>query len=212
MINMDMVGRLKDDKLTMYGTGSATEFDALVDSLNEEHGFEINKVATGYGPSDHASFYGADIPVLFLFTGLHKDYHRPSDDWDKVNVGGVRRVVDLAVDIIDAIDAADEPPTYQKTKRQRFPRGNPDRAYLGIMPDMNAGDEGVTVGEVVDEGPAGAAGMQDGDVILKIGEEEVTDFATLGEVLGKFKPKDKVKVVIQRGAAELTLDVTLGSP
>ncbi|MEM8679065.1 MAG: M20/M25/M40 family metallo-hydrolase [Planctomycetota bacterium] len=210
MINMDMVGRLTDNELTIYGTGSAEEFDALVEGLNDDYEFDLEKVESGYGPSDHASFYGADVPVLFFFTGLHRDYHRPSDDWEKINVEGMRRIVGLAVDVIDAIDAADTRPTYAKTKRPRG-MGIPNQAYLGIMPDMSGDAEGLRIQEVVADGPASAAGLEDGDVILMIGENEVTDFQSLGEALRKFKPEDKVPVKVQRSGAPVVLEVTLGS-
>ena len=104
MFNLDMVGRLTDDKLAVYGTGTAKEFDPLVERLCQQHGFKLTKHAGGFGPSDHNSFYAKKIPVLHLFTGTHSDYHRPSDDTEKLNIAGMRRVADMLVDIVQATD------------------------------------------------------------------------------------------------------------
>ncbi len=117
MVNLDMVGRLTDDELTVYGTGTATEFDELIDKLNSEYDFELTKKSSGFGPSDHTSFYTKKIPVLFPFTGLHRDYHRPSDDWDKINVEGLRRVTDFSMDIVTAIEEMPQRPTYVEKGR-----------------------------------------------------------------------------------------------
>jgi hypothetical protein len=105
MLNMDMVGRMTGDKLTVFGTGTAPEFDALVGELGEKHSLQVTKKEEGFGPSDQSSFYAQKIPVLHLFTGNHNDYHRPSDDSDKLNIAGMRRVVDYLVDITGKIDA-----------------------------------------------------------------------------------------------------------
>ncbi len=115
MINLDMIGRLKDDKLTIGGTGTADVWNPLIDKLNESYHFAITKQPQGSGPSDHASFYRQNIPVLFIFTDLHEDYHRPSDDYDKINVDGLRRVTDFAADILDSLDDAPQRPAFQKT-------------------------------------------------------------------------------------------------
>ena len=121
MINMDMVGRLVDDKLIVYGTGTAAEFDHLMDTTAARLKFEITKHEGGFGPSDHASFYAQKIPVLHLFTGNHNDYHRPSDDVEKLNVPGMRRVVDFVADVLGSIDAAE--------CAACLPRHQKDRAY-----------------------------------------------------------------------------------
>ena len=116
MLNMDMVGRLTDNKLVVYGTGTAVEFDGLIEGLNKRYQFDITKKPTGYGPSDHQSFYKQKIPVFHFYTNTHSDYHRPSDDFDKINVAGMLRIADLVAEIADRIDGADERPAYQDTK------------------------------------------------------------------------------------------------
>src|SRR5262249_4477213 len=107
MFNLDMVGRLNEEKLAVYCTGTAGGFDSLVERLCSQRGFQLTKHEGGYGPSDHSSFYSKKIPVLHLFTGNHSDYHRPSDDADKLNISGMRRVADLLVDLVEAVDASE---------------------------------------------------------------------------------------------------------
>ncbi len=116
MVNLDMVGRLNDDKLIVYGTGTAEEFDPLIERLNEEYKFKITKHPGGFGPSDHASFFAKKIPVFHFYTGSHKDYHRPSDDYDKINIPGMRRVADMVTEVVQDIVAADKPPTPKQGK------------------------------------------------------------------------------------------------
>lgn len=116
MLNMDMVGRLTDNKLVVYGTGTAVEFDGLIEGLNKRYQFEITKKPTGYGPSDHQNFYKQKIPVFHFYTNTHSDYHRPSDDFAKINVAGMLRIADLVAEIADRIDGADARPVYQDTK------------------------------------------------------------------------------------------------
>jgi hypothetical protein len=225
MINLDMVGRLTDNQLTLYGTGTATEFDELVDGLNEEYNFDIAKKPGGFGPSDHASFYPKEIPVLFFFTGMHSDYHRPSDDWDKINYQGMARITDMVTDTIAAIDAAEQRPTYVKRNRvQSFLRGmrgdrrarndsegQGENAFLGVAPDADAEGDGFVVGLVVPEGPAEKAGLEPGDTIVKLGQRRVRGLAGIGRALMGHKPGDKVSVVILRDGKEITLEVELGT-
>lgn len=210
MLNLDMVGRLEDNLLHIEGTGSATDFDGLVSQLNDDHGFRLKKKASGFGPSDHASFYSKKVPVLFLFTGLHKDYHRPGDDWDKINVEGIERVVDFGIDIIDTWDRSDDRPEYRATRRGLMGSlATADRVVLGIMLDRNASEEGVVVGGVSDDGPASKAGIVAGDIIRKVDGKETNDIGDLRSVLADHKDGDKVDVVVDRDGEEKVVEVTL---
>ena len=123
MLNMDMVGRLTDDKLIIQGVDTATEFGGIIDRLNEQFAFKFkSRQPGGFGPSDHSSFYSQKIPVMHFFTGTHQDYHRPSDDFDKINVPGMRRVATFVSDATVAVAEAPSRPTYKQTKCRRWPR------------------------------------------------------------------------------------------
>ncbi|MEM8670810.1 MAG: M28 family peptidase [Planctomycetota bacterium] len=117
MVNLDMVGRLRDNELTVYGTGSANGFDELIDRANEKGKFKLEKVPSGYGPSDHQSFYQSGVPVLFFFTGLHNDYHRPSDDFDKINFKGLSRITDIVSEVTLELATDPQRPEYAETEK-----------------------------------------------------------------------------------------------
>ncbi|MFO0867895.1 MAG: M28 family peptidase [Pirellulales bacterium] len=142
MLNMDMVGRLADNKLIVYGTGTAASFDALIDQLNQQHQFTITKHPEGFGPSDHASFYGKQIPVFHFFTGTHPDYHRPSDDADKLNVDGMQRIARLVIDATTAITDAPQRPEYREIKDQRRLAGRAIALISAAFPTLRKGWKG----------------------------------------------------------------------
>ena len=156
----------------MHGTGTANEFDALVDRFGKEAGFKITKKPGGFGPSDHSSFYGAKIPVLHFFTGSHKDYHRPSDDYDKMNVGGMRRVGELVADMATTLAEADEPPHYQEVKGRSELGGDGDRPYFGSIPDFAQEEPGYALSGVTKGGPAERAGIKAGDIIVQLRRQQ----------------------------------------
>lgn len=211
MLNMDMVGRLTDDKLIVYGTGTAAEFDPMVEELTAKHGFKITKHEGGFGPSDHASFYAQKIPVIHLFTGNHNDYHRPSDDADKLNIAGMRRVVDLLVDMTHKIDLAETRPAYREVKKiESIGGGGGDRPYFGSIPDYASDAEGLALTDVVKDGPAEKAGLKGGDVIVGLGESKITGIEDFDSALRKFKPGDTTKVKVLRDGKTVELDITLG--
>ncbi|MBW3598360.1 MAG: M20/M25/M40 family metallo-hydrolase [Planctomycetes bacterium] len=211
MINMDMVGRLDDDKLVVHGTGTAENFDELVERLNREHGFQIIKKESGYGPSDHTSFYAKGAPVLHLFTGTHRDYHRPSDDTHKINVEGMRRVSDFVKDIVVEIASAPERPKYVKTERPKTAqRGR--WPYFGSIPDYASDAEGLALNDVAKDGPAEKAGLKGGDVIVEFGGQKVTGIEDFAAALSGQKAGDKVKVKALRDGNTITVEVTLDPP
>lgn len=215
MINLDMVGRLKNDKLIVYGTGTATQFPALLDSLNWYAKFDLRPQPEGYGPSDQTSFYAAKIPVLHLFTDLHGDYHRSTDDWDKINALGLIRVSEFAAAIATALGNRTEPLTFVDVPPPA-PKGGEVAtsgygAYLGTIPDMASGESGgVRITGVSKGSPAEQAGMQGGDMITKIGDYDVPDLVAMTDALRSYKPGDKVVIVVVRNGETLGLDVTLG--
>jgi len=212
MFNLDMVGRLTDDKLAVYGTGTAKEFDPLVERLCSEYGFKLTKHAGGFGPSDHSSFYSKKIPVLHLFTGNHSDYHRPSDDVEKLNIPGMRRVADFLVDVVRAVDGAEQRPAYGEIRRVESIAGpmDGDRPSFGSMPAYpNPVKDGVLLEAVLEDTPADKAGIKGGDVLVKFGEDKITVLEDFEAALRQHKPGDTVKVTVRRGDKLIESDVTL---
>ncbi len=212
MINMDMVGRMQDDKLIVHGTGTASELDSLVDELNKSFGFKITKQSGGFGPSDHSSFYAKQIPVLHLFTGSHNDYHRPSDDAEKINVEGLRRVADFVTGTVTSLAQSESRPRYIETKRPQTAGDGGDRPYLGSIPDFSQEVEGYALMGVSKDSPAEQAGLKSGDVIVKFGESKIGGLEDIDSALRKFKAGDKVPVLIKRDGKEVTVTVTLAPP
>ncbi len=222
MVNFDMVGRLNGkNELTMIGTGTTPGIDTLVDALGKSAGLTIKKVSgmtDGFGGSDHQSFYGKNIPVLFAFTGLHSDYHRPSDDSDRINYTGMARIADyLELIVLDLVRRPERPaftrlaaPSRNGRQGQSASPGMPP-VSLGVMPDYS--DEagaGMKITGVRDGGPAAKAGLKGDDSIIRIGGKPIGTISDYMESLKGYKPGDKVEVVVRRGGAEVKLQVELG--
>jgi Peptidase family M28/PDZ domain len=211
MVNLDMVGRLRNDRLIVYGSATATEFPALLDSLNRHHGFALHHEGDGYGRSDQSSFYAAGVPVLHMFTDLHEDYHRAGDDWEKLDLAGLARVADFTAAAVAAI--ADRPAalTFVNLPPPRPAAGGGGYgAYLGSVPDMAGGVRGVRLTGVRKDSPADQAGLRAGDVIVRIGGSEVADLQGMTDALRAHQPGDVVDIVFLRDGAEHTAAVTLG--
>jgi acetylornithine deacetylase/succinyl-diaminopimelate desuccinylase-like protein len=213
MINLDMVGRLTDDKLIVHGTGTGSGFDELVDRVCKAYQFRVTKKPSGFGPSDHSSFYGAKVPVLFFFTGSHKDYHRPSDDFDKLNIPGMRRIVEMVVDVTATLAEADGRPAYQEVKGfADMIRSGGDRPYFGSIPDFAQDQPGYALSGVSKGGPADRAGLKAGDIIVQFGDSKIGNLEDFDSALRKYKAGDKVPLIVKRASEELKLDVTLDPP
>jgi len=216
MINFDMVGRLRNDKLIVYGTSTATELKAILDSANARSGTQalrVTGIGDGYGPSDQTSFYAKDIPVLHFFTDLHEDYHRATDDADKVSAAGEARVVELALRVVRAI--ADRPShlTFVRiaAPAQSTMSREGSQTYLGSVPDMAASDvAGMRLMGVRPGSPADQGGLKAGDVIVEFGGVAVKDLYSYTDALYTHKPGDVVKVVVLRGTQRVELMVTVG--
>ena len=218
MINFDMVGRLEDDKgLIIYGAGSAEGWESLVESLANSLSLKpkLSKGATGeFGQSDHYSFYRKDLPVLFFFTGTHPDYHRPSDDSDKINYPGMARVADLGeLMILDIAKRVDRPAFVKLAAPARESAGQVKGtgAYLGTRPAYGEEGEGVKLEGVSEGSPAEKAGIKGGDVIVKFGELKILDIEGYMNAMSAKKPGDQVDVVVLRDGKEVTVKVTLGT-
>jgi Peptidase family M28/PA domain/PDZ domain len=224
MINFDMVGRLNDkSELTVMGTGSTPGLEEIVDAIGTAAGFKIKKVkgmSDGFGGSDHESFYLKNVPILFPFTGIHPDYHRPSDDTERINFAGMARIADFGELLL--LDVARRPKRPAFTKAPEVvvnPHGaggtDPGRvgmgAYLGTIPDYGAEDKGVKLSGVREGSPAEKGGLKGGDVIVGYGGKPIATIYDYTDSLGRSKPGDKIEILVKRDGKDVTLTVTLGS-
>jgi hypothetical protein len=196
MLNMDMIGRLEKNTLQVQGTGTSTRWNDLVDSVGIVHDFKITKIPDGLGPSDFSPFYAKDIPVLSLFSGLHSDYHRPTDTWDKINYVGMERILDLGESLLRNIGNSDSKPDFKKVKSS--PRkGRGFSVYVGTMPDYSESEKFRITG-ASQGSPADKAGMREGDVIVKFGKTDVKNIYDYMYSLGNYKAGDTVNVIVLR--------------
>ncbi len=202
MINMDMIGRMKEDKLTIYGVGTSPVWNDLIERLSSNYKFSLNLIKDGYGPSDHAQFYSKGIPVLHFFTGIHSDYHKPSDDYDKINYSGQKRILDFISRLVFELDKVKEKPQFVKVETpQRSARGF--RVMLGVVPDYSEEVRGMKVADVRPGTPADKAGIKPGDVIIKMGGREIANIYDYTYALGDYNPGDEVEVVVLRDGKEI---------
>lgn len=212
MLNMDMVGRLTDNKLIIQGVDTAKQFEHMILAVNQREAFEVTKQPGGFGPSDHSSFYAHKVPVMHFFTGTHPDYHRPSDDYDKLNLQGMRRVCEMVADVAVTLAEADSRPEYLESHGSMVAGGGGDRPYFGSIPDLAFGGTGYALSGVTKNGPAEKAGIKGGDVVIQFGDSKIGSLADFDSALRKFKAGDKVPVVVQRGNEEVKLEVVLEPP
>lgn len=212
MLNFDMVGRMKNDKLIVYGITTAKEFPSLLDSANNPAGLRITAQGDGFGASDQSSFFAKDIPVLHFFTDLHDDYHRASDIPERINAAGEARVVRVAERVARQI--ADRSPRLTLVRSvAAAPAATREGSdvYLGSIPDMAGGDTpGLRLTGVRAGSPADIAGLKAGDIIVEFGGKPVKDLFEYSNALYAHKPGDDVAVVVLRGGQRLTLQVKLG--
>lgn len=219
MLNLDMVGRLRNQQLTVYGTGTAQVWPNLLEAAAAPHKIELTSRSGGYGPSDHASFYEKGVPVLHFFTGFHPQYHRPSDDIELLNVEGMQQITAMVVNMIEQIaDAKDRP---KRTVAADNVAGDPSisldqlmgngkaprTALLGVVPIEK--DGAVHIEQIVKGSGAAQAGLKFGDQIIKVDEIQLKSQDQLIELVRAKKPGDKVTLQIRRNGILLELDVTL---
>lgn len=205
MINSDMVGRLRDNRLQLSGTGTAVEWDEILDT--PIHGLDIKKDPAGVGPSDQTSFYYKDLPVLHLFTGTHDDYHKPTDDADKINYKGMAKLASL-IYTITARTAYYENVTFQKTTSSEQKTTPNFSVTLGVVPDYLFGGPGLRIDGATEGRPAANAGLKAGDVIMKIGAIAIDDIYAYMTALGAFKKGDTTALVYVRDGDEVETEIT----
>jgi Zn-dependent M28 family amino/carboxypeptidase len=208
MINLDMIGRLADNKITIGGVGTSGIWDKMLDSLNGISKFTLSKNNEGFGPSDHSSFYAKEVPVLFFFTSLHSDYHKPTDDWDKINSEGEVRILNMVADVVSCVNSLPAKPDYIKSKEQTSENKNMGfRVTLGIIPDYSSSSDGLSITGVKTGSVGEKAGLKAGDIIKKMGDFEVKNIYDYTDALSRFKQGDETVLIVKRGEEELTLNV-----
>jgi aminopeptidase YwaD len=233
MINMDMVGRLNENKLTVGGIGTAGEWKNLIERKNEiiplanakssgstfvqtsnektetYYRFDLQLNEDGFGPSDHSSFYGKQIPVLFFFTGTHADYHKPSDTFDKINYDGLMKITNYVGEIVKTIDQNSKKPTYAVAKSSGMGEGRRGfNVSLGTVPGYAEGDNtGLLLDGVRDNSPAAKAGVKAGDKIVKLAGRDIKNISDYVFVLGEMKPDTEYEIVVVRGDEKLALKI-----
>lgn len=208
MLNMDMLGRLKPDEKTLIinGTGTSEIWKSVIDSSKTPN-LKIKETDSGIGPSDHTSFYLQDIPVLHFFSGTHSDYHKPSDDEDKINYEGEIMIVHMIENILVRLDESPKLP-FTKTKNEDNEETPRFKVTLGVVPDYAFDGEGMRIDGVTDGKPASKAGLQPGDIVIQLGDNKVMDMMSYMKALGKFNKGDSTKVKVKRGNVEVEKVVT----
>ena len=207
MLNFDMVGRLNAERsLAIGGTGTSPIWGNILNQVNNNNRFKTVLTESGVGPSDHTSFYLKDIPVMHFFTGQHTDYHKPTDDADKVNFKGIEEVAQFALDII-ALAQKEGKPTFTKTKDADKDSNPKFTVTLGVVPDYLFDGKGMRIAGVKDGKPAQKAGLTTDDVITKLGKTVVADMQTYMQALASFKKGDKAKVEYLRGGKKMKAEV-----
>ena len=207
MINMDMIGRLNPTtkSLSVSGTGTSPVWEILFKNINTT--LAVKTDSAGVGPSDHTSFYLKNIPVLHFFTGSHSDYHKPTDDSDKINYAGESEVLELVIAVIEKLD--DQPKlAFLTTKNKSMSSARSFKVTLGVMPSYTSDENGLLVDGVTEGRPAQKAGILTGDVITQIGEYPIKDMQSYMDVLGKFEKGQQVTVKIKRNKEEISLLLT----
>lgn len=218
MINMDMVGRLRNT-LSIGGVGTSPAWKPLIDRLNAlaqpvggaiegVSRFNISLGQDGFGPSDHQSFYVRDIPVLFFFTGSHDDYHKPSDTADKINAEGIRRIAEFVGELATAVATEPERIAFTRVKVESRPTGRGFRVYLGTIPNYSDQSDGMKLDGVRPGSPAERAGLKAGDLIVKLGSVPIKNVYDYTYALGELKAGEEIDVQIRREGREMSLKLT----
>jgi membrane-associated protease RseP (regulator of RpoE activity) len=213
MFNMDMIGRLANRSLNVMGTGTAPEFPSWIETANKEIGLSLALSNGGHEGSDHLSFDGKHIPTLFFFSGLHSDYHRPTDTADKIDAKGAVRVLSLVARAAELAANTPAKLAYTEVKEERSQTagggGGTYSTYFGSVPDFRDDLNGVLFADVHADSPAGKAGLRAGDLLVEFAGEPIKNLYDFTDVLGTKKPGDVVAVVVKRNGQSIKVNVTL---
>ena len=206
MINMDMVGRLRGDTLAVYGTGTTPGWMDILERCNQE-GFVLVPSESGVGPSDHTSFYLEDIPVLHFFTGQHPDYHKPTDTPEKINYEGMLRITNFIEKVMRTLDEQEELP-FTATKDQDEESTPSFKVTLGVVPDYLFSGPGMRIDGLTEGRPASNAGMERGDVVMRMDTLPITDMMSYMQGLGMYEAGQSAELEISRNGKIMILNVT----
>ena len=211
MLNMDMIGRIKDNKVYIGGVGTGSTFKALLEQAQKDTPFKIEYSAGGYSSSDHTSFMTKKIPVLFFFSGLHSDYHKPSDTWDKINPPSAARLLDMVGRVAVQLANAPEAPAFQVVAEDKPPAGGGGGygPYFGSIPDFGQTENGVKFSDVKPNSPAAKAGLKAGDILIQFGEKPIKNLYDFTDALRRSKVGDVVEVKVLRDGQPISASVKL---
>jgi len=212
MLNMDMIGRIKDDKVYIGGVGTGSTFQSALEQAQSKANFKVEYSAGGYASSDHTSFVTKRIPVLFFFSGLHSDYHKPSDTWEKINADAAVRLLDLVAGVSQQIASASDRPvfvTVVENKPASGASGSGYGPYFGSIPDFGQIENGVKFSDVRPGSPAAKAGLKAGDVMVQFGDKPIKNLYDFTDALRRSKVGDVVEVKVVRDGQTISTPVTL---
>jgi hypothetical protein len=213
MINMDMIGRIKDEKVYIGGTGTGADFRSILDDEKGKSPFNFEYSASGYSASDHTSFVAKKIPVLFFFSGLHADYHKPSDTWDKINAPDAAKLLDFIDDVALKLDSEPQRVAFITVNEDRPSGGGGGGGgygpYFGSIPDFGEEIKGVKFSDVRPGSPAAKAGFKAGDVLVQFGDKPINNLYDFTDALQRSKIGDVVEVKVLRDGKAISATVKL---
>jgi hypothetical protein len=211
MINMDMIGRINGDKIYIGGIGTGSTFKAVLEQAEKDAPFKVESSPGGYSSSDHTSFVTRKIPVLFFFSGLHSDYHKPSDTWDKINAPSAARLLDMIDSVAVQLANADQPPAFQVVAEEKPLAGGGGGygPYFGSVPDFGQVENGVKFSDVRPNSPAAKAGFKAGDILVQFGDKPIKNLYDFTDALRRSKVGDVVEVKVLRDGQPVTASVKL---
>src|SRR5215472_12341206 len=212
MLNMDMIGRIRDDKVYIGGVGTGSTLKAVLEQAQKDVPFKIEYSAGGYSSSDHTSFVSKQIPVLFFFSGLHSDYHKPSDTWDKINASSATRLLDMVGNVALQLSEAQDRLAFQVVAEEKAPGGGGGAGYgpyFGSIPDFGQEVNGVKFSDVRPNSPAAKAGLKAGDILVQFGDKPIKNLYDFTDALRRSKVGDVVEVKVMRAGQPVTASVKL---
>ncbi len=212
MFNIDMIGRLRNERLTIFGMGTSPHWQQSIVSLGDALNLSLDLRSQGFGPSDHSSFYEKQIPVLHFFTGTHSDYHRPTDDWQKINSDGMLRIASLVEGAVAEMIEVPKRPEYRAIQQRARVSRSGSRTFFGSIPDFSSDEPGYIVLGTAPGSLAEKAGLRKGDRILRLGESEISQLNEFERAFSQLKAGKEFTIVVQRGTEQISLIAVLANP